>query len=288
MGKLEGKVAIVTGGAGGIGAATVRAMVHEGASVVVADYNLAGAQDVVDSLGSDAGRAIAVRVDVGEETQVVEMVEVAVREFGGLDVLHNNAADTGEVYRRDLGLLSMDAEVWDHTMRINLRGPMFGCKHAIPRMLARGGGSIVNTSSASSLSGELVMAAYGASKAGLNSLTRSVATQFGKRGIRCNAVTPGMTLTPGAMENTTAEFREMYVRHFLTPYAGTPEMQADVVVFLASDEARFVTGQIIAVDGGMLSHVPKYGDLMAMDPTEAGPNYAHLFAEIGASTPSTD
>jgi NAD(P)-dependent dehydrogenase (short-subunit alcohol dehydrogenase family) len=262
-GKLAGKVAIVTGAASGIGRATALALATEGAAVVVADLSGDGAERVTREIADRGGRALAQLTDVGDESSIASLVEAAVKSFGGLDVLHNNAAATEpQLLSGDLDLTAMDVAIWDRTLAINLRGPMLGCKHAIPHMLERGGGAIVNTSSASALTGDLVRSAYGASKAGLDALTRYVATQYGKRGIRCNSIAPGVIATPGARGERAAEQIAAYERSHLTPRLGRPEDIAKAVVFLASDDAAFITGQVISVDGGLLAHHPSYSDFL--------------------------
>ncbi len=261
-GKLDGKVAIVTGAASGIGRASARALAAAGAAVVVADRNAAGAELVAKEIAAAGGRAAARVVDVAEEASIAAMIEAAVAAFGGLDVLHNNAAesDPGQM-GRDLAVAELDAAVFDRALAVNLRGPLLGCKHAIPQLLARGGGAIVNTSSVSGLVGDLSRTAYGISKAGLDALTRYVATQYGKRGIRCNAIAPGVIETPALRANVPAEQIAIYERSHLTPRLGWPEDIAAAVVFLASDDAAFLTGQVIAVDGGLLAHHPTTADV---------------------------
>jgi NAD(P)-dependent dehydrogenase (short-subunit alcohol dehydrogenase family) len=264
--KLAGRVAIVTGAASGIGRATALRLAAEGAHVLVADLDATAAERVVAEIAAAGGDAAACRADVAEETSVAHMVATAIERFGGLDVLHNNAAATApELLERDLDLLSLDVDVWERTFAVNLRGPMLVCKHALPHMLARHKGVIVNTSSAAGLVGDLARTAYGASKAGLESLTRYVATQYGKRGIRCNAIAPGVIQTPALTANVPPEQIALYERHHLTPRLGTPEDIAAAVAFLASDDAAFITGQTLSVDGGLLIHHPAYAEL-ARDP----------------------
>ena len=264
--RLQGKVAIVTGAASGIGAETATRLAHEGAAVVVADINLPGAEQLVTRIIATGAAAAAVRVDLGDEQSITDMVAFAVNRFGGLDILDNNAADTRLSATRDVGVEHTDTQVWDTIMRINLRGTMLACRAAIPRMRARGGGSIINMSSGSGLTGALAPTAYGVSKAGIITLTQYVATQHGKEGIRCNAIAPGLIVTDAASSYASGPFGEMMLRHHLTPRLGTPGDIAAAVAFLASDEAAFITGQTISVDGGLLAHAPYHADMVLMKP----------------------
>jgi NAD(P)-dependent dehydrogenase (short-subunit alcohol dehydrogenase family) len=194
------------------------------------------------------------------------MIDAAVTEWGGIDVLHNNAGTTDVAdVGADTDITAMTIELWDHMMAVNLRGPMLGCKHAIPRMIERGGGSIVMTSSMSAFAGDLRYAAYGASKGGLNSFTRYVATMYGKQRIRCNAVCPGLVVTPAARAHFDPALLALYEGNHLTPELGTPEQVAEVAMFLASDGAAYVTGQAIPVDGGLYSHLPTYAQMRALE-----------------------
>jgi len=264
MGKLEGRVAIVTGGGSGIGRATVLALAREGAAVLVADLARASAEAVADEVRAAGGRARAQVADVSEEGSVAAMVAEAVDRFGGLDILHNNAAATSwDVLGGDGEITDLDLAIWERSLAVNLRGPFLGCKHAIPHLLRRGRGAIVNTSSASGATGDLVRTAYGVSKAGVDGLTRYVATQYGKRGIRCNAIAPGVIETPALRRNVPREEVELFERHHLTPRLGTPEDVAAAVVFLVSDDAAFITGQILPVDGGLLAHHPTVAEVRA-------------------------
>jgi NAD(P)-dependent dehydrogenase (short-subunit alcohol dehydrogenase family) len=261
-GRVEGKVSIITGAASGIGRVTALTLAREGAKVVIADIDLEGGRRVADEIVAGGYEALAVKVDVGSEASVIALVEVVMDTFGALHVLHNNAAITNPAHqRRDGNLLELDVEVWDETMRIDLRGPMLGCKHAIPHMIESGGGSIVNTTSNSALAGDLTLNAYAAAKGGLNTLTLSVATAFGKQGIRCNAVSPAHIESPSLAAVVPAEVVEMLRSQCLTPGLGSPQDVANMVLFLASEEAAFITGQILRIDGGALSHLAHVAQL---------------------------
>jgi NAD(P)-dependent dehydrogenase (short-subunit alcohol dehydrogenase family) len=232
--------------------------------VVVADIDAAGASQVAAEIAAQGGRALGQRTDVSDPDSVAAMVAAAVDVFGGLDILHNNAALTdAAVIGSDGELADLDLSVWERTLAVNLRGPMLGCRVAIPRMLERGGGSIVNTSSVSGLTGDTARVAYGVSKAGVDSLTRYVATQYGKRGIRCNSIAPGVISTPALERNVPPELIAIFEQSHLTPRLGSPEDIAALVVFLASDAAGFITGQVLCVDGGLMAHHPTFASVRA-------------------------
>jgi NAD(P)-dependent dehydrogenase (short-subunit alcohol dehydrogenase family) len=254
--SLMGKVAIVTGAAGGIGAATAAELAERGMAVLLADINGDAASIQAQVINSSGGNAVATRVDVSEESDVAQMIDLAVQSFGRLDLLHNNAAAT-QVSVEDADIVTMEVGIWDLTMAVNLRGAMLGCKHAIPHMLRAGGGVIVNTSSGAGTLAEPVRVAYGASKAALNSLTRSVAVQYGKQNIRCVSIAPGITMATEVQDLIIeTEWSHMMGRHHLTPYLGTPRDIARLVAFLASDSARFITGCVVPIDGGITAPVP--------------------------------
>ncbi len=259
MQRLEGKVAIVTGGGSGIGRATCHRLAAEGARVVVVDRDADRGNTVAEEIAAEGREAIAVEADVSSEEDIKGVVQTTVGRFGGIDILHNNAAatDPGTI-GIDVGLAEQTVDLWDRTMAVNLRGPMLGCLHAIPVMMERGGGAIVNTASTAGLIGDLQYTAYAASKAGLISLTRMVATQYGRFNIRCNAIAPGVVMTPALMGTLSDDARARRVRHNLVPYIALPEQVAPVVAFLVSDEAAYITGEVIRVDGGALSHAPPY------------------------------
>jgi NAD(P)-dependent dehydrogenase (short-subunit alcohol dehydrogenase family) len=251
---------MVTGAASGIGAASARALAAAGAQVAVADIDAEGAEAVAAALRRDGAQAIAVAVDVSDEDQVAAAIETTADAFGAIDILHNNAAAVGpEHLGRDGAIHELDLALWDRTMAVNLRGCFLGTKHVLPRMLEAGGGVIINTASVAGYFAEGVRPSYGASKAAIYGFTRNVATQYGQRGIRCVAVAPGMVMTPAA-DQVPEQFIDMMRRHTLAPELARPEDIANVVVFLASDGARFINGATIPVDGGLSIHAPMYAD----------------------------
>lgn len=260
---LAGKVAVVTGGASGIGRASASRLAQDGARVVVADRDGEAADRAAEEIAAEGGRAVSCRADVSNEADIVSMVQVAVERFGRIDVLHNNAALTDSLTSApDVGIESADAATWLAIYQVNTVGTMLACKHAIPVMRRGGGGSIVNTSSAAGLAASGVSPSYGASKAALNLLTKHVATTYGRDGVRCNAVAPGVVLTDNVRSRLTAEDIELYVSRASLPRAAEPSQLASVVAFLAGDDAALITGQIISVDGGLLNALPYARDLL--------------------------
>lgn len=265
MGLVEGKIAIVTGGGANIGEACAKMLADHGAAVAIADINEEGAQRVAAEIGQAGGKAIGLKVDLADEASVSAMVAAVLEEFGRVDILHNNAANTGAAQMtRDGSLAEMEQEVWDAAFDINVRGTMFVTKHVVPHMITAGGGSIINTSSGVSLLGDVLNPAYSASKAAVNALTRNTATQFGRANIRCNAILPGLVLSPVARAQMTEEQLGMIQRHVLLPRESVANDIAGAVLWLASDLASFVTGQIISADGGIVHHQPHYADMLDM------------------------
>lgn len=256
MPRLAGKVAMVTGGAGGVGAATVRALAAEGASVVVVDIGGDRAMAVADEITSTGGSAVAVAADLSEESEVIGAVAAATGHYGRLDVIHNNAALTdSDFLSRDTDVTTLDVDVWERTFAVNLRSQMLVCKHAIPELVRAGGGSVVNMSSGAAWKGDRTRTAYGVAKAGVHTLTMYAATSHGKHGVRVNTIVPGLVITDAVQAHLSEAMVRSLGRATLTPYVGRPEDVADLVVFLASDESRYITGQAIVIDGGMSAHV---------------------------------
>jgi NAD(P)-dependent dehydrogenase (short-subunit alcohol dehydrogenase family) len=272
-GRLESLVALVTGGASGIGRATAEAMAREGALVVVADRDGATAAEVAAGICAEGGLARPVTVDIADESSVIAMVEQVVGACGTVDVLVNSAAITDRQHQsRDTTVVDIDLDVWNRTLAVDLTGTMLVCKHVVPLMVAEGRGSIVNVSSNSSLGGDLGLSGYAAAKAGVNSLTRSIATAFGKNGIRCNTVSPAAIEGPTFAASVPRPLIEAMQANCLLPYLGAPADVAATIVFLASAEARFVTGQLLCVDGGLLSSLPHVADLRRMGLTSVVPH----------------
>jgi NAD(P)-dependent dehydrogenase (short-subunit alcohol dehydrogenase family) len=253
--RLSGKVAVVTGGAGGLGSATCRRLVEEGAQVVVADVNAAAATALADELGK---AAVAFEFDYRDEASVKSLIETTVQQFGRLDLLHNNAV--GGDLSRDGLVEDAEAAVWDTQYEITIRGYLFGCKYAIRHMKTSGGGVIINMGSDSALAGDLMLTAYGATKAAVITMSQYVATQYGKHGIRCVSITPGAMLTDSMRQNMGVEGVRVLERHHLTPSLGDPGNVAALVAHLASDDSAFITGINIPVDGGFYSHLPTTAD----------------------------
>jgi NAD(P)-dependent dehydrogenase (short-subunit alcohol dehydrogenase family) len=264
--ELDHKVAIVTGAGGGIGSATARLLASRGARVVLADIQVQAAERVADLVERAGGSALSLYLDLADEDSIICLVRSALDRFGRIDVLHNNAADLSpDLSVRDRDVEAMEAEVWDRTFRVNVRGTMLSCKHVLPHMAANGGGSIINTASNLGMQGNIGQAAYAASKAAVIQLSRSIATSHGRRGIRCNTVSPGLVMTPAARDNLPPQLHEIVAGETLTPYLGVPEDIANAVAFLASDAARYVTGHNLVVDGGTVAHVPgfaRFGELI--------------------------
>lgn len=249
--RLEGKVAIITGGGSGIGRATAELFAKEGASVVVADYKADLGRETVQAIRDAGGEATFVEVDVSDPAQVQRMVQTALDTYGGIDVLFNNAATLifGTV-------LDTAEEAWRRLMDVNLTGVFLCSKAVLPHMIARGGGSIINMSSSTGAhDGNANAVAYVTSKGGVTLMTRCMAIDHAGHNVRVNAIAPGPTNTPMLRNIMSPAEIDTFAATFPAKRLGRPEELAYAALFLASDEASFVTGAVLAVDGGQTAQV---------------------------------
>jgi NAD(P)-dependent dehydrogenase (short-subunit alcohol dehydrogenase family) len=257
MGRLDDKVCIVTGGGSGIGRASALAFAREGATVIVADIRAEAADSTADAVGQAGGAARSITVDVGEQGDLERMISGTVGDFGRIDVLFNNALYVNREHAmRDMDFLAFDPEIFFANLRVNVLGAVLASKLAIPHMLERQSGSIISTSSGSSMGGDITAYSYGSSKAALNWFVQSIAATYGKQGIRSNAILPGPTQTPAKLEWSTPEMDRLFLEVLNTPFIGEPEDIAAMALFLASDESRYVNGMLYPVDGGQSCTVP--------------------------------
>lgn len=251
MGRLDGKVALITGSGSGIGRATALLFAREGAKVVVADVVAQGGHETVRLIMEGGGRAIFTLADVSKSPDIQRMIGLTVDTFGRLDILFNNAGIQGKFVMT----ADMAEEMCDKIIATNLKGVFLGSKHAIPVMLKQGGGIIISTASAAGMIGTPGLAIYGASKAGIIQLTKAMALEYADSNIRINCICPGtiMTAMSAAAGDDPPPFRQSQaMRRF-----GQPEEVAKVALYLASDDSSFVTGTAAVVDGGWTAGIPK-------------------------------
>lgn len=249
---VEGKSGLVTGAGSGIGRASALGLARHGAQVIVSDIDEASGNETVAMITEAGGQAEFVKCDVSDEADVKALVDATVSTFGKLDFAFNNAGMNGVF--TPLG--DMDSEVWDRVMKVNLYSTFYCLKHEINAMLKTGGGAIVSTASGAGLIGVANNAPYTASKFGVLGMTRSAAMDYGRQGIRINALAPGSTTSPmmeNAFEQNGPEFRESVLSAIPMHVLAEPEDQADAVVWLCSDQSRMVTGIALPVDGGWLA-----------------------------------
>jgi NAD(P)-dependent dehydrogenase (short-subunit alcohol dehydrogenase family) len=248
MTRFAGKVILIAGGGTGIGAGTALRLASEGARVVIGDLSAERAQAVAAKVEAAGGRAIGRAFDVTDESTVAALVAAAVDAFGGLDGLQINVADL-VVHRRDTDALDLDLAVFDRVIAVSLRGHLLCTRHALPRLLDRGGGAIVYTTSAAAFIGEPKRVSYAMAKSGVHALMRHVATRWGKEGIRANAIAPGMVRTE-ANASAPPERFERALRGTRSRRLGTPEDIAAATALLMSADGEWINGQVLSVDGG--------------------------------------
>jgi NAD(P)-dependent dehydrogenase (short-subunit alcohol dehydrogenase family) len=250
MGRLDGKVALITGAGSGMGRIASALFAAEGARMAITDVNDEAGHRAAKEIESAGGEALFVHADVSREADARKMVRAAVEGFGRLDVLYNNA---GVMLGDDGSVEATDESVWDRTLAINVKGVAFGCKFGIPAMIASGGGSIINVASFVAWMGAATsQTAYSASKGAVLSMTREIAVEYARRGIRCNALCPGPIDTPLLAELLAdpARRRRRFV-HIPMGRLGRAEEPAKAALFLASDDSSYMTGASLVVDGGI-------------------------------------
>ena len=265
MGKLDGKVAIVTGGAGGIGGGTCRYLVEDGAAVVVADLPDRSPRELAEELSAAGHRAIGVEVDISDEAQVAAMAKETIAAFGRIDGLHANAAAT-HLVRSDGDLMDLDRSEFEQAFQVNVIGTWLCCKAVIPTMVDQRTGSIVATSSMAATHAALDKTAYGTTKASIAALMRTVATQYGKKGIRANTILPGLIIHDKGTNLMPDAAKQNVLDQVLTPQLGDAANIASLVAYLFSDDARYLQGQEFAVNGGMAVHSPGHNDRPTLAP----------------------
>ncbi len=249
--RLADKVCVITGGGSGMGRVAANMFAAQGAKVVVAEFDAAAAEETVRQVRDAGGAATFTTVDVSREADAQEMILAALRTFGRVDVLYNNA---GIMPAADHSVIDTDVETWDKVMAVNVRGVFLGCKYAIPQMIKQGSGSIINIASFVAILGcSVPQDAYTASKGALLALTRSLAVQFGPKGVRTNAICPGPVETPLLLDWLVKDEEAKRIRLARNPTGrfGKPEEIVNLAVYLASDESRWTNGASLVVDGGI-------------------------------------
>jgi NAD(P)-dependent dehydrogenase (short-subunit alcohol dehydrogenase family) len=253
MRGLQGKRIVVASGATGIGAATAERLASEGAQLIVGDINDAGLAKNIGRIVQSGGAAHGVHYDLAVEDSITGLIASCVERYGGIDGLANIGADVGtSTMQNDADVSTMQVAIWERTLRVNLIGHALLIRAALPHFIAQGGGAIVSVSSATAYSGDTKYAAYSASKAGLHALVRHVARTWGKKNVRCNGVAPGLVLTEPARAEFGAAQLEEWLNHLPLTRHGEPADLAAAITFLLSDDAAWITGQVLAVNGGMM------------------------------------
>ena len=261
MGRLSGKVAIVTGSTSGIGIGIAKVYAKEGAQVIICGRREARGQEVVDEIVAEGGKASYHFMDITQAESIEALMADTARDYGKIDILVNNAAN---VALKDGRVDELTLDMFDAIVQSDLRGTFYAIKCALPFMLENGGGSIVNIGSMASCGGDLGSTAYACAKAGVDILTQYTAQQYGKQGIRCNCIRPGLIVTPQNEAKVPQALKDIFLGSIMVDRYGCPEDIAHAAVYFGSDEAAYVTGQIINVDGGMNSHAPTVAQFREM------------------------
>lgn len=249
MRGLQGKVAIIAGGARGIGAATARRLAEEGAHVVIGDLLIDHAREVANDIVTKGGKAVAMTLDGTKAASQAEIVKAAVDNFGRLDIYHSNLAGGTE---GDIDVLNCSEEVLDRSFAINTKSHFLATQAALPAMLEQGSGAMIYTSSGAAAGGAPWQVAYPMTKNAIHALARHVASKWGKKGIRANVICPGLVLTEAASIHLTDEYREQGLKAIPHTRLGKSEDIAAAVTFLASEDGEWVNGQVWHVNGGSI------------------------------------
>lgn len=267
--RLKNKVAIVTGSTSGIGVGIAKAFAREGAQVILCGRRVEKGQGIVDEIVAAKGKASFHVMDVTKPESIKALIDDTVKEFGRLDILVNNAAN---VSLKDGRVDELTLDMWDAIFDSDLRGTFYACQCAIPYMKQNVdkknnplGGSIINIGSMASCGGDLGSTAYACAKAGVDMLTKDIALQYGKDGIRCNCVRPGLIVTPDNDAKVPEFLRNVFLESICVNRTGTPDDIANLCLYLASDESTYTTGQVMTVDGGMNTHVSTVASMKALN-----------------------
>ena len=261
MGRLKGKVAIVTGSTSGIGVGIAKLFAKEGAKVVICGRREAKGQEVVDSIVQEGGEASYNFMDITKTESIDALFKDTAERYGKIDILVNNAANVG---LKDGRVDELTLEMWDNIFNSDIRGTFYATKCVLPYMQENKGGSIINIGSMASCGGDLGSTAYACAKSAVDMLTKSTALQFGKENIRCNCVRPGLIVTPENDAYVPQVLKDIFLNNIMINRYGTPEDIANMCLYLASDESEYFTGQVVTVDGGLNSHVSTVGQFKEM------------------------
>jgi NAD(P)-dependent dehydrogenase (short-subunit alcohol dehydrogenase family) len=247
--RFEGKVIAIAGGSGGIGGGVSHRLAEEGAVVIVGDLDFSAAESTASEIAAKGGRAMPLKLDIGDEASVQSFVNDAVKAHGGIDGFHVNAASFSRA-REDTDPVEMDMSVFDEMMRVNSRGYFLCTRHGVPQLIKRGGGCMLYTSSGAAHAGDSVRPVYAMSKSGVHALARHVASRWGKDGVRSNVIAPGLILHPKLEANAGPQLAAEGIKRVKGTRLGAPSDIAAMAALLLSDEGGFITGQVISIDGG--------------------------------------